>query len=258
MFRQWLPALGFASVVVAGLTLTAGQAWGWNVLRHENARLRASLAAQPAAEDPAEARRSAGLAREAESLRRNAQDLERLRQEHKTLSASVSDLPALRQRNRQLLAQAAAAASLQDQNSLALALTNQLEKVSSIRCVNNLKQLALAARVWSQDNDHRFPSDFSSMSNELSTAKTLFCSADTAHRLPEPSWTWQEMQPGRVSYELLAPGASDRSKSPYAVLFRCPVHGQVALTDGSVQKIRNPETGVDPLVQSNGLTYIVQ
>jgi prepilin-type processing-associated H-X9-DG protein len=68
-----------------------------------------------------------------------------------------------------------------------------------IQCVNNLKQVGLATRVWEGDNNDKYPTavsvtnggamelmtgpnawkNFQVMSNELSTPKVLFCPAET-------------------------------------------------------------------------------
>ena len=70
-----------------------------------------------------------------------------------------------------------------------------------ISCVNNLKQTGLAFRIWSGDNDDKFPMEISAtnadamrlitngnayvlwqmMSNEFSTPKILYCPADADH-----------------------------------------------------------------------------
>jgi prepilin-type N-terminal cleavage/methylation domain-containing protein/prepilin-type processing-associated H-X9-DG protein len=77
-----------------------------------------------------------------------------------------------------------------------------------IQCVNNLKQVALAAMVWSGDNSGKFPAQvpgtnggsmdfvtgtnawrhFQVMSNELSTPKVMICPADD--RSPATNFTW--------------------------------------------------------------------
>lgn len=70
---------------------------------------------------------------------------------------------------------------------------------SKINCVNNLKQIGLAYRIWAGDNNDKYPMQVSTtnggtmelmadgknvwrnflvMSNELSTPKILFCPAD--------------------------------------------------------------------------------
>jgi prepilin-type N-terminal cleavage/methylation domain-containing protein/prepilin-type processing-associated H-X9-DG protein len=72
---------------------------------------------------------------------------------------------------------------------------------SHINCTNNLKQLGLAFRIWSGDNNDKYPTAvsvtnggameaiqggapvvvFQVMSNELSTPKLLLCPNDPAH-----------------------------------------------------------------------------
>jgi prepilin-type N-terminal cleavage/methylation domain-containing protein len=80
------------------------------------------------------------------------------------------------------------------------ALAAAKKKAQKINCVNNLKQVGLAFRMWSNDNNNRYPqavasaqggcSDnttvtggkafpvFQVMSNELSTPKVIFCPSD--------------------------------------------------------------------------------
>ena len=74
-------------------------------------------------------------------------------------------------------------------------------KAMRIYCVNNLKEIGLAFRIWEGDNGNKFPMEISAtnadamkliaggkayvlwqmMSNELSTPKLLYCVADTEH-----------------------------------------------------------------------------
>jgi prepilin-type processing-associated H-X9-DG protein len=75
------------------------------------------------------------------------------------------------------------------------------QKSSRINCVNNLKQIGLAFRLWEGDNNDKFPMQFAvtnsdmmkligggnayvlwqSMSNQLSIPKILHCPADSEH-----------------------------------------------------------------------------
>ena len=81
---------------------------------------------------------------------------------------------------------------------LLLALSKSRRKSSRIFCVNNLKQIGLACRIWESDNGDIYPmgipvtnggsmemvqlgdvaSTFRTMSNELSTPKILICNGD--------------------------------------------------------------------------------
>lgn len=74
------------------------------------------------------------------------------------------------------------------------ALAKAKAKAQRITCVNNLKQIGLAFRMWSNDNGERFPFEviqarggsanmtvldhFRSISNELNTPKVLACGSD--------------------------------------------------------------------------------
>lgn len=74
------------------------------------------------------------------------------------------------------------------------ALSKAKSKAARIRCVNNLKQVGLAFRIFANDNDDKYPWKFSkfpadtvnmpwqhfmAMSNELGSAKILMCPADS-------------------------------------------------------------------------------
>jgi hypothetical protein len=78
------------------------------------------------------------------------------------------------------------------------------------------------------------------MSNEVSTPKILVCPADDGR---QAAVDWASFTPANCSYEYLAP-SSAAEKEPNRVLFRCSLHGNICLGDGSVQMgaaKRNPE-----------------
>ena len=105
------------------------------------------------------------------------------------------------------------------------------DEAHSVRCVNNMKQIALAARVWATDNNDVFPLDLVTMKNELSTPKILFCPGETGIA---PVSEWEALNPSSITYRYLNAGGSDRE--PQKLLLTCPFHGHTALSDGSVHR----------------------
>lgn len=90
-------------------------------------------------------------------------------------------------------------------------------KSSRIGCVNNLKQIGLAARVWSGDNYDKYPMEVSTtnggamelqgqnawiyylvMSNELSTPKILICPQDAER--PKAATNFSADLKNKISY----------------------------------------------------------
>jgi hypothetical protein len=119
------------------------------------------------------------------------------------------------------------------------------EAANRLTCMNNLKQLGLAARIYATDHNGAFPREAGLLSNEIHVTKVLVCPSDTSH---EPAASWDEFRaPLHMTYEYA--GALAWVDQPQAVLFRCPIHGHVALGDGSVQQGRTQQSAVTP--QSN-------
>lgn len=111
------------------------------------------------------------------------------------------------------------------------ALAKAKAKAQQISCVNNMKQIGLAARIWSNDNGGKFPPDFQSMSNELATPKILVCPGDGSRT---KALDWSTFSPGNVSYEYLTPGIAEKG-AEQTIVFQCPIHGSIGRGDGSVQ-----------------------
>jgi len=112
------------------------------------------------------------------------------------------------------------------------ALAKAKDRAQRINCVSNMKQIGLAARMWSNDHGGKFPPDFASMSNELSTPKILVCPGDSSKTR---AMNWSEFGPGNLTYEYLEPGI-DEKNAAQTVVFQCPIHGNVGMGDGSVQQ----------------------
>ncbi len=104
---------------------------------------------------------------------------------------------------------------------------------SGTRCDNNLKQISLAARIWSNEHNLIYPPNYSSMSNELVTTGLLICPGDKGK---SPAADFARLEAAKnVSYEYLTPGAKEADVATQ-ITFRCPIHGHTALGDGSVQE----------------------
>jgi hypothetical protein len=176
------------------------------------------------------------------------QELDRLREEAARLRADVGQLEQLQNENTQLRAQLAqpVTPTLSPEDAEALAAAK--ERAQAIACVNNLKQLGLAVRVWALDNQDTFPQHVLQMTNEMSTPKILVCPADTAHKAAAD---WSSWTTANMSYEYL--GGSDTE--PQRVMFRCPIHGNIGLCDGSVQR-GIAKTHPERLVERDGKLFL--
>jgi hypothetical protein len=138
------------------------------------------------------------------------------------------------------------------------ALSTAKDRAESITCVNNMKQIGLAARIWSGDNKDKYPFNVSTnnggtlefcglgsdgfdtnaamhllvMSNELSNPRILVCPSDHSKT---SCFNFPALRQWNVSY-LLRTGTNIDESNPTQVLAICPIHGHILLCDGSVQQ----------------------
>ena len=113
------------------------------------------------------------------------------------------------------------------------ALAKAKARAQTVQCVSNMKQIGLAARIWSNDHKEVLPPDFISMQNELVTPKVLVCPGDKSKTAAA---SWSQFDPSaNVSYEFLLPGSKEAEVLNETV-FRCSIHGNIGLGDGSVQQ----------------------
>jgi len=132
-------------------------------------------------------------------------------------------------------------------------------KAQRIACINHMKQIGLAFRMWSLDHGDTFPFNVSTnnggtlelclpgsdgfdgnaafhfrvMSNELYTPKILVCPADGTK---QAALNFESLQPRNVSYQVCS-GTNVSELNPDQVLAVCLFHNNVLLCDGSVQTV---------------------
>jgi hypothetical protein len=130
------------------------------------------------------------------------------------------------------------------------------KKAQHISCVNNLKQLGLAFRIWAGDNQDQYPFNLSTnaggtrefcavgkdgfdansflhfqiMSNELLVPLLLVCPQD---RSKHAVTNWANLSPANVTYRLRS-GTNTVEANPQAILAVCPVDGNILYCDGTV------------------------
>ena len=129
-------------------------------------------------------------------------------------------------------------------------------KAQRISCINNLKQIGLAFRIWSGDNYDQYPFNLSTnaggtlelcareadgfdgngwlhllvLSNELNTPKVLVCPQD---RRRKAATNFTSLRAEYVTYRLRS-CADVNETNAQAVLAVCPVEGNTVFCDGTV------------------------
>ncbi len=178
-----------------------------------------------------------------------AEELTRLTQRVAALNTEIGQLEAQSTANDGLRRELATAGGL-SQAELA-ALTEAKTRAQAIACVNNLKQIGLAVRIYANDNKDVNPPNFLSMSNELNTPKILFCPGNTNH---PPVQTWADFATTDSPYEYLTAGVTNADIEPQRISVRCLIHNNFGLCDGSVQRVgkNHPEF----IVERDGKLYL--
>jgi hypothetical protein len=237
-WRRWFPALAFGVLFLGCLIVLGVQTRDLFDLRRANLELRAATAnLEQLRRENGELQRLRKASQEPGQQRRDYEELFKLRDEVSQLRSGADELRTLRAENQRLQAERSAAATKAGVVPEEDPLKEAREKAERISCINNIKQICLAARIWANDHpagDGRdlLPADFLTMTNELNTPKILTCSADKGRTRAA---TWPELDGRSISYELLSPGADERD--PSVVYVRCPVHNNVGLADGSAQML---------------------
>lgn len=245
-WRRWWPALAPAGASVAFAAMIAVQHSEITTLKKEIQTLQTAIetATNRVATPPPPAAPPEPAAASSE-----AEEIARLKQRVALLNQELGPLEGLQRANAQLQEQLNAAPGLSQE--LLDALAEAKARTQRIQCVNNLKQVGLAVRIYAADNADVNPPDFLTMSNELNTPKILFCPGNT--NLPAVK-TWAEFANTRSSYEFLAAGVTNADREPQRILTYCPQHNTFGLCDGSVLDMSRRRYG-DCVVERDGKLY---
>jgi len=233
--RRWFPALAFGVLMLSCALMIAVQAsWSTN-LKRENEVLRTTAAELPqlreqhAALEQAQAKRD-----DLVQLQKDNEELHQLQAEVAQLRTLPTKIQQLQNENKRLVATLAPSTNAA---SGATFFEEAKAEAERTQCVNNLKQIGLAMRVWAGDNNDKYPTSLVVMSNELSTTRILICPGDKA-RQPYAALGFGQFQDDMTSYKFTV--QPDDETYPECVTARCPIHHNYLLADGSVQMI-NPE-----------------
>jgi hypothetical protein len=230
--RRFMPALSFAAFFVASVLALGVQTNTMSELKQEKARLLAATKnLDQLRADNSEFKRLQAQAEDLERLRKDAMESQQLEAEVAQLRAQLADGPQVKALNQRLQAEKASATTKPAANQSDDFFARSQAQADRIVCVNHLKQIGLAARIWANDNADVLPRDFLSMSNEMVTPTLLQCPGDKSRSVTN----WAQVAAGNVSYQMDAPGIDD--KQPNAIFAECPIHHNILLVDGSVQQL---------------------
>jgi hypothetical protein len=233
--RRWFPALAFGVLMLSCAIMIAVQAsWGTN-LKVQNDVLRAGTAELPQlCERHAALEQAQGSQDELVQLRKDNEELHHLQAEVAQLRKLPAQIQQLQSENKRLAAAPVPGSNAANGANFFDAAQAEGER---IQCVNNLKQIGLAMRIWAGDNNDKYPTSLMVMSNELSTPKILICPSDKA-RHPYAALGFGQFQEDMTSYKFTV--QPDDEKFSECITARCPIHHNYLLADGSVQQM-NPE-----------------
>ena len=246
--RRWLPALAPGAFLIACLVAAGVQMNTISGLKSDNEKLRGSAQnLEQLRADNQEYQQLQAQSQDLDQLRKENADLLRLRQEMVQLKADAQEGEQLRTANQALAAQVQSAGNA---NSGGDFFADARDKAENAKCINNLKQIGLAARVWAGDNNDFLPTNFISMSKELNTWKILQCPGDHARNLS----SWADVEAGSVSYIMASPGMDEAW--PAVVYVYCPIHHNYVLVDGSVQHLNAEDVSKEIQVIDGKMQFI--
>lgn len=247
--RRWFPALAFGLFLVSCAVMFAVQGNWTTTLKRQNETLRATAAGlAQLREQHATWEKALAQQQELDGLRQDNKELHQLQAEVARLQSLSAQVQHLREQNQQLSATPVAHNSTSGPSFF----DEAQQEGERIQCVNNLKQLGLAMRIWEGDNGNKYPASMAVMSNYLSTVKVLICPSDKS-RQSNLSTSWADFSNDMSSYQYLAQPDDGDLTHPDRIMAICPIHHNYLLEDGSVQMV-NPAKYHE--VQKDGRLYL--
>jgi hypothetical protein len=120
------------------------------------------------------------------------------------------------------------------------ALAKAKDRAQRVNCVVQMKVVDQALAQYANEHNDSYPPNLLVLSNKLSAPKFLVCPGDTTRRRRD---SWNDVIISGSSYVVYAIPTGGTG-SPQQPVLRCPIHGNVALADGSVhQDTRNQRSG---------------
>lgn len=247
-WQRWWPALAPATASLAFAVMIVGQQ---NEIATLKATIRDLKATLSTATNSAPVKiQSAPAENIAPSVQAEADEVARLKQRVAVLTAEIGQLESVQKANEGLRTQLATLAGLSQEALDALAKAKA--RAQSIACINNLKQVGLALRIYANEHADVNPPDFLTMSNELSTPKILFCPGNTNHPAVK---TWADFAATSSSYEFLTASVTNADADPQRISTYCRTHNIFGLCDGSVQNL-SKRSYEDCVTERDGKLYL--
>lgn len=242
-WTRWWPSLATGGLTALCLVVLGVQQTQIGQLRRSIQQLQQQIDSTSNPSSRAEIMRRPGIPPPLPELNTRT-EIDRLRQEARDLAKEVNELAFLQTENEQLHNHPPLQPAIDVQEFEEI--KKARAQAQNIMCINNMKQLGLAVRIWNTHHNDAFPPDVSSLVNEITNPTILVCPDDPARK---PAVNWQQWTPANLSYLYLGGSEND----PNRVMFRCPIHGNITLCDGSV--ISTSEQGPPPLLQKDGKLY---
>jgi len=104
----------------------------------------------------------------------------------------------------------------------------------SFQCLNNLRQIGMAVRIYAEVNQGQYPQTTAQFGRHLGYSKFLVCPLDLVLLSRKPD----AQDFSRTSYLLTLEGASENT--PHQIIARCPKHDHVLTASGTVRPARPP------------------